>query len=141
VVARYGPPSYWNVRDLQNDLPPGRTDDIACFTLVRRWMDRCCRVHPNCSRPVESILPTRVIDVGADPSPSDSSGALEPFLLESGGRHGRYVALSHRWEADLSFKTTAANIEQHRQCIPLPVLPTTFRDAVVVCSAVGIQYL
>lgn len=141
AAAGYEAHTYRNVHDLQNDVPPGRTDNPACFELVRRWMDSCRLRHPNCSRPMRSTLPTRVIDVGADPLRDDGVGALEPFLFESRGQLDRYVALSHRWEANLSFKTTLANLDEHKQCIPLSTLPNTFQDAVVVCRAVGIQYL
>ena len=90
----------------------------------------------------KSSLQTRVIDVGPNTLPSSNSNR-EPFLFESGGRVvvGRYVTLSHRWEPSLSFKTTKANLERHKQAIPLWALPATFRDAVIVCRKVGIRDL
>lgn len=132
----YHPAEFENVYQLQKDAPP-RTDDPACFELICMWIQSCSLVHPNCSRPVaQASLPTRVIDVG-----SGGSSHGDPFLFESGGNAGGYVTLSHRWEPNLSFKTTLASLEEHKQSLPLSALPATFRDAVIVCRKVGIQYL
>lgn len=61
--------------------------------------------------------------------------------MESNGKCGRYVTLSHRWPPNLSLKTTSQSIDQHRQGIPLSRMPATFRDAVIVCRKLGIRYL
>ena len=132
--AGYEPPEWENAYDLQRDAP-ARTDDPACFELVRTWIQKCCYRHPNCSRATSTRLPTRVICVGED------GNATNPFLLETNGEEGLYVALSHRWGSDLTFTTTLANLETHKRGMALRTLPATFRDAVVLCRKVGIKFL
>jgi hypothetical protein len=59
-------------------------------------------------------------------------------------KRGKYFALSHRWGSPAQhrkFCTYTSNIEQHRQGIELDELPQTFRDAVHITRALGIQYL
>jgi Heterokaryon incompatibility protein (HET) len=124
-----------------NDLPP-RTDDDNCFELARTWINSCVHSHRRCVRLQDTRLPSRVLDVGIHNSPWD------PYLLESNGKCGRYVTLSHRWPPNLSsmapnlsLKTTSQSIDQRRQGIPLSRMPATFRDAVIVCRKLCICYL
>jgi len=132
--AGYEPSEWENAYELQRDAPT-RTDDPACFELVRTWIQKCCHRHPNCSRPTSTKLPTRVICVGEYGNPAN------PFLQETNGEEGVYVALSHRWGSDLSCTTTLNNLENHKRGIALHTLPATFRDAVVLCPKVGIKFL
>jgi hypothetical protein len=118
--------------DLQRDLA-ARTDDDSCFNLVRVWIDCCTHGHPRCQRDSDLILPTRVIDVGL--------GSRSTSLVESAGKKGPYVTLSHRWGGTLPFKTTKANFGEYKREIPLARMPDTFRDAIILCRRLGIQYL
>ncbi|KAK3901277.1 HET-domain-containing protein [Staphylotrichum tortipilum] len=138
VEAGYGPPpemSQAEMHTLLYDLP-GRSDDPACFALVRRWVGECAASHPNCGQRGEVVLPTRVLDLTPG-APGDGV-----VLVETGGAmRGRYVTLSHRWDAALGCKTTRGNLGDRRRGIELVGLPTTFREAVVVCCEVGVRYL
>jgi Heterokaryon incompatibility protein (HET) len=116
------------------DLPP-RLDDPACFDSARELVHACAGSHPQCTRPSNPQLPTRVIDVG----PPD--GSQQPFLQEYVGGGGRYVTLSHRWGQNLTLKTTQANINEHRKRIELSQMPATFKDAVMVTKRLGLRYL
>jgi Heterokaryon incompatibility protein (HET) len=121
--------------DLQYDVSE-RTDDERCFELARIWSDTCIHLHPRCARSQNPQLPNRVVDVGLTDSQTD------PYLFETKGlKCGQYITLSHRWPPNLNFKTTSLNIDRHRHGMPLPQMPTTFRDAVIVCRKVGIRYL
>ncbi|KAK3900309.1 HET-domain-containing protein [Staphylotrichum tortipilum] len=134
VEEGYAPPEYSGLRVLQFDLP-ARTDDARCFGLARGWMAACeGGRHGNCSRKAETTLPTRVLDV-------EGTGGV--VLVETGGgMTGRYATLSHRWEAVLRCRTLRGNLEEHKRGEGLMrALPATFREAVVMCREVGIQYL
>jgi hypothetical protein len=74
-----------------------------------------------------------VIDVGLDSS--------SPRLIESAGRRASYVTLSHRWGGTQPFKTTEANLLEHKREIPLVGIAVMFRDAIILCRRLGIQYL
>ncbi|ORY06362.1 hypothetical protein BCR34DRAFT_490187, partial [Clohesyomyces aquaticus] len=89
--------------------------------------------HPRCSQAGSTVLPTRVIDVGEEKSP--------PFLLETNGAHGQYLALSHRWPISLKYKTIMTNLAQHCREMQLESFPATLRDSLIVCRNVGIRYV
>lgn len=124
--------------------------------VARKWLDHCGRHHELCTRDSgPPPLPTRVIDV---------TSRAEPFLLETGGEHGDYVALSYCWgrvrNPDMmtigptsKFKTMntrmkmsphdhlAPNLEQHKVGIAFAAMPPTIQDAVSVSRRLGIPYL
>ncbi|KAI8215487.1 hypothetical protein K4K52_006247 [Colletotrichum sp. SAR 10_76] len=103
------------------------------FDLLREWADDCDQNHSGCHRDL-SKLPTRVIDVGL-------GGQQEPRLVEMDGEIGRYMTLSHCWGLHPVIQTTSLTIGDHLKELPLSKLPNTFRDAVIVTRAMGIQYL
>lgn len=95
----------------------------------------------------ETPLPTRVIDVGSKISVNlNDLGSVtadqdDIRLIESGGEHGRYVALSHCWGQLLSFTTNKETYSTRKQCISQREIPETFRDAILMTRKLGIQYL
>lgn len=107
--------------------------------MISRWLQDCEMNHPECrsQQPLDPILPARVLDVG------DTNRS--PSLVISEGQKGKYMCLSHRWgEPDSTHKrlvTTRNTLAQFISEIPLHTLPLTFRQAVEVTRAVGIQYL
>lgn len=106
-----------------------------CFETARSWLADCVDNHTQCKPLREPPLPTRVIDVGL-------GGSRDPFLLESSGQTGKYIALSYCWgKNDRVLKTTAQNLESHKKRIPFASLPKTLQDAVTISRRLGIQYL
>lgn len=82
-------------------------------------------------------MPTRVIDVGEE-------GEREPFLIESNGQTGQYVALSYCWgnpKFNDVFKTTTQNYDKHKRCIEFESLPRTLQDAITITRGLGLKYL
>ncbi|KAJ9624451.1 hypothetical protein H2203_005186 [Taxawa tesnikishii (nom. ined.)] len=106
--------------------------------VIRLWMSACATKHKRCAAPARSSLPRRVIQV------QSHAGECRlclvetsiPFILS-----GQYVALSHCWGSRQPLKTTSKVLEQHRQQIPWDDPPKTYQDAVLVCMALGFQYL
>ncbi|KAH6847555.1 heterokaryon incompatibility protein-domain-containing protein [Chaetomium sp. MPI-CAGE-AT-0009] len=85
----------------------------------------------------ESTFELASVDVEGQFFPSRRPTAA-PFC----GEKERYAALSHRWGAEIRRLTTeTATLGQRMQEIPFADLPKTFRDAVTVCRALGIEYL
>ena len=100
------------------------------------------------SPPVDgSFLPTRLLDLGSEGSPSlrlivtkddeEITGADAP--------RRRYAALSYCWgpavEARKQLLTTKDNVEIHLSGIERDKLPRTISDAVEVCRSLDIRYL
>lgn len=116
------------------------TGSEATFKLARRWLEECTsssHTHTSCPRPVETKLPTRILDVG----PPDGSSEQPVQLRVTDGERGTYIALTHCWGHTLPLTTTKKTFEERLISIPLPTLPQTFQDAVVIARRMGVRYL
>jgi serine/threonine protein kinase len=107
--------------------------------VLRHWLQDCdsthaCRAGSEHRSDSDTRMPIRLIDVG---STSDSTVRL---WETSPNDTGDWVALSHRWGTQ-KYCTTPENVQQHLNGIDIDVLPATFRDAVKVTRALGLQYL
>lgn len=80
-------------------------------------------------------LPSRVLDVDAPHSPSKLS------LVESSGRRGFYVTLSHVWGQQKVIRTTMATINERKQSISFDSLSQTFQDAVSIVRKLDIRFI
>lgn len=106
------------------------------YDIARRWLRRCSENHELCPKDVDSLLPTRVIDIG--------SSSRDPTLyIPAPGTRGKYAALSYCWGTDQAVTLTGQRLhERHsRVTFPLRTLPRTLRDAMVVASHLGFQYI
>lgn len=111
--------------------------------VVRDWIESCEHRHQHCRRRRSSdsdgsgvALPTRVIDV----SGQDMSAIR---LCDGSGKHGRYVALSHRWVSGPmpQWVTTKTVLESRQEPFSLQSLPASIVDAVRVTRKLGVRYL
>ncbi|KAF2816918.1 HET-domain-containing protein [Mytilinidion resinicola] len=103
--------------------------------VLSEWLNDCDKNHSACKRG-NKTLPTRVVNVG-----EKSAEGYDPFLHISSGEVGQYAALSHCWGKTTFLKTTKSNVTQHQSRIPFTALPINFQHAVIVCRAIGIQYI
>jgi hypothetical protein len=100
---------------------------------MKDWLSTCQKEHRRCPQQEDSRLPTRVIDVG--------TSTREPRLVVTGGRSGKWTALSHCWGSYRPLKTESKTLESYCKSLPLSALPPTFRDAIIITRALGVQYL
>jgi len=117
---------------------PGRMRTLDCrsslaMRRIHQWLDSCNADH-KCT-PVLPALPTRVLDLGHEPR---SQGIK---LVETEGRTGRYIALSHCWGTSHRITTTQSTLEVMKHGIPLSELPKTFQEAVLISKDLGVSYL
>ncbi|KAJ9605660.1 hypothetical protein H2200_009509 [Cladophialophora chaetospira] len=82
-------------------------------------------------------MPTRVIDLG------DSSTATEPKLCITGGRHGRYMALSYSWGEGVRHKIQLEKktIEPFQTAIPEQNMTCSHREALGIARNLGYRYV
>jgi hypothetical protein len=114
-------------------LPDPKSD--AGFSIIKSWIDDCIERHETCGETKATPLPTRVIDISTRP---------EPFLLETQGAEGRFVALSYIWGNDQSrrpLRTTAQNLQSRHEEIKLSDFPQSFKDAIWITKQLGIDYI
>src|SRR2546429_4474745 len=107
----------------------------ANINITNNWIQSCSTTHRICRNLEDTVLPTRVIDVGSP------DGSKEPFLFISEGCVGRYIALSYCWGGEQSIKTTVDSLEAHKRKIELSTLSQSLQDAVTVTRKLKIQYL
>ncbi|KUJ24209.1 HET-domain-containing protein, partial [Mollisia scopiformis] len=97
-------------------------------------MDNCLTTHEGCKKDI-SGLPHRVLDL------REFSTVGKIKLVETEGMKDMYACLSYCWGTDNNFVTTPNNLPVFMTGIPWPDLPQTYKDAVIVASKLGIQFL
>ncbi|OAL35153.1 hypothetical protein AYO20_05630 [Fonsecaea nubica] len=106
---------------------------------IKKWLKDCndghdCNRSHSCSdKPSSPPLPTRVVDVNG---PGDTIR-----LVETNGRHGHYVALSHCWGLSHRITTTKKTYADNCKGISLDGLPATFQQAVTITRELGVPFL
>jgi hypothetical protein len=110
----------------------------ATVNVMQGWLEDC-RSNHHCSHRSNGPLPlpTRVLDVS-----SSTPGVVK--LVEVRDRpeiSDYYVALSHCWGLNQSFKTTNRSLRHHKAGIDVRLLPKTFRDAIDITRLLKIRYL
>ncbi|PQE24439.1 heterokaryon incompatibility protein [Rutstroemia sp. NJR-2017a BBW] len=63
------------------------------------------------------------------------------MLLETGGKRGSYLTLSHRWGERPKTEPTKDNFDRFKQALPMDELPPTFKDAITATRQLGLQYI
>lgn len=117
-------------RPIQSD--PMSNESIC---MIQGWIQECDTSHPKCHQHSNGKLPTRLIDVGS----ADES--TQPRLVNSDGRSGHYVALTHVWGGLVPVRTLKESLVKYMCKLPLPFLPSNFTDAITITRRLGIQYL
>jgi hypothetical protein len=133
---------------LRLESPPQR--ESLCpdnIKFLRKALEMCTS---GCHPPAKtSFLPTRLLDLGADPAShtprliitADSLGPGTQIPAES----VQYAALSYGWgsraDAAAQTKTEPSNLHQRLRAIPTHDISAVMQDAVRVCKALSVRYL
>ncbi|MCJ1395666.1 hypothetical protein MMC18_008552 [Xylographa bjoerkii] len=115
-------------------------------SLMKSWIEECCRNHPECAGNLRQMptmsnisppLPKRVLQITGDPANPHIR------LYETNGAQGEYVALSYCWgrSATSNFLTTTSTISARKAGISIHDLPKTYIDAIHITQSLGAQYL
>ncbi|KAG4428236.1 hypothetical protein IFR05_016281 [Cadophora sp. M221] len=139
-----GPPNYRLSTDpgVWGVLPASSTAvvhpnplDPSTIARLQTWIKICDQEHEDCHDESLPVLPTRVLDLG-EPG---FTGNVK--LVETNGRHGQYIALSHCWGTSNSFLTTRDTIESRKNGFLPDQAPATFREAIMLARRLEIRYL
>ena len=93
--------------------------------------------HESCPKVDSLAIPAkRILDLAGA-----ATGIVR--IVETAGRTGRYVALSHCWGDPTRhpIKSTQATLNDHMSGIAMSRLPRSFSDAIRVCLHLDIEYL
>ena len=117
------------------------TNSWQTFNDIHYWLSQCTYTHGKCGARLKAELnepPTRLLYVGA--FEADSKVYLRPSGQLS-NRNTTYATLSHCWGSYMSIKLQTTNADEFSEGIAITALPQTFRDAVGLVKALGIDYL
>ncbi|KAF2143125.1 uncharacterized protein K452DRAFT_247513 [Aplosporella prunicola CBS 121167] len=107
--------------------------------LLQSWLDTCRRSHPGCGGTNPMVMPTRLIDLGENPS-----GNQKPRLFLADGKPGRYVALSYSWGNGARHKVMLTNdtLKAYQKDIPEnDDMSLTHREALQIAREFKYQYI
>lgn len=111
-------------------------------STIRHWLNECKTQHTRCRKTLNprSLLAARILAVQRD---RDGYSVRLVSTHDLDIHHAEYVVLSHVWGGiDIPCKTTTENIERYyTQGIKYSTLPPTFRDAILITFAIGMQYI
>lgn len=121
------------------DAETGDGNSAVAFDRLRLWYHECLEKDARCEMPLDPSwkggqLPTRVIDVGSDPS-------RPPRLIEMKGRDGTYAALTYCWGIPRAFMTRRETYRERLAGFEVEDLPPTIRDALIVTRELEIPFL
>lgn len=99
-------------------------------------LGECSRDHPQCARCSESLLPSRIIDLGPP------GKTTEPRLkINNKSEIGHYACLSYCWGGAQEYMTTQANIDGYLKSLSLSSLSKAIQDAIKVTRMLHLRYL
>lgn len=97
--------------------------------LVNKWLEVCIDTHTSCKRTEEHPLPTRLIDVGCNPSHLVLTSHILITTRPTYGGTRDFLKLEEK------------SLEQFLEAIPEDELSKTCRDAICITRKLGLQYL
>jgi hypothetical protein len=110
-------------------------DDIMAKAVIAH-LGECSRDHPQCARCSESLLPSRIIDLGPP------GKTTEPRLkINNKSEIGHYACLSYCWGGAQEYMTTQANIDGYLKSLNLSSLSKTIQDPIKVTRMLHLRYL
>ncbi|KAH7077394.1 heterokaryon incompatibility protein-domain-containing protein, partial [Paraphoma chrysanthemicola] len=120
-----------------------RTDAFEVLQQARGWIHQCQDHHTKCrARDSDAegsgFVPTRLIRVNT------VDGVLKSVRLREHGEidsKSKYLTLSHCWGAAKSILLEQNSLTKFRSAIPLAQLPKTFKDAMLVTTQLGYEFV
>ncbi|OTA58432.1 HET-domain-containing protein [Hypoxylon sp. EC38] len=119
------------------------TKDKHRADIITEWLANCLQ-HPKCRETASGSQ----FDVFNQPLPArcvhikfDSGGNMLFRLDETGGQHGTYVILSHRWNSQTELTRTTTSNYVKRKGGDFGFLPAVFLEAMKVALSQSIQYI
>lgn len=106
--------------------------------LARYWLDQCLAKHVKCRESKPNHIPTRLLCLDS----AGDTGCVRLYKTTDEDIGLGYCTLSHCWGGATDILTlTSQNITSLFNSIKIEHLPKTFRDAIEVTKALGLEYL
>ncbi|KAI1880380.1 hypothetical protein JX265_002001 [Neoarthrinium moseri] len=101
--------------------------------LCKKWLQACQSNHPTCQVASPGPLPTRLIYIGGS--------CLKLCITEHIPQQSQYATLSHCWGLRKFTTLTTGNLSSFLNEIPVDALTKTFKHAVQITRALGLEYI
>jgi hypothetical protein len=112
------------------------TSSPSTLALARRWLNECLSDHPKCRTSAKAFIPTYLVDVGQEMSPTPRLCRGEDLPAGS-----KYMTLSHCWGQEQTARLLEDRLEHMLKGIGFNSLSKTFQDAITVVQRLGQRYL
>ena len=117
--------------------PPINSSDPKVTALIQAWSSECFKKHTRCHQKPSLYRPPRLIEIRQDRIRLTTTGNTDDNNFET-----PYATLSHCWGKNPTFlRLTEQNLHRLHDAIDLHELPKTFRDTIVLCRRLNLQYL
>ncbi|KAG9233019.1 heterokaryon incompatibility protein-domain-containing protein [Amylocarpus encephaloides] len=121
-------------------LPRG--DKVSTLTHLREWLEASEKdLNSWSDRLRNTVLPTRVLDLGSTGGDTPPSPDADLCLWETSEATDRYATLSYFWGGYTDFGTLKSNLKERCSKIKFLEMPSLFQQAVTVTRGLGIRYL
>ena len=104
------------------------------FNLAKTWLKECRQTHLFCEALISSFNPTRLVHIV-------DRNLVRVVLSQEQTTYHSYAAFSHCWGKAKTVKLLGANMQVLLHGIPILGLPVSYKEAVLVCQALGISYI
>ena len=104
------------------------------FNLAKTWLKECRQTHLFCEALISSFNPTRLVHIV-------NRNLVRVVLSQEQTAYHSYAAFSHCWGKAKTVKLLTANMQVLLHGIPILDLPVSYKEAVLVCQALGISYI
>lgn len=117
------------------------TSSEPTFELAASWLSECITEHATCNHvlTLSDQLPTRLVEIESVNMHGDIRARL--CYGDSLAPGIAYVTLSHCWGKEKFLTLTSENTTAWAESLPTDKLPQTFRDAMIITSKLGYQYI
>jgi hypothetical protein len=102
--------------------------------LPMRWYRECMASHSVCAPPDPTFRPTRLIEI-------NNENSVKLVITKNEDVHEPYVAFSHCWSKAKTLKLIQENLLQLQSWFSDPKLPTSYKEALLVCRSMGFRYI
>ncbi|KAK6850694.1 HET-domain-containing protein [Apiospora arundinis] len=127
------------LKRIRGRVPSLKSLSPANSTAIKAYLKNCSETHTICRLNQNTELPSRLVDVEAEPK---GVRLVRTDNLPAGTS---YTALSHVWGSPRTtppfLVTTLKNLSSMKEFVQLESLPQTFQDAVETTRALGLRYV
>ncbi|KAK3690542.1 heterokaryon incompatibility protein-domain-containing protein [Podospora appendiculata] len=125
-------PDPWGIFPIEGEIITGSGPD-SCHRVAAKWIRRCVTTHSCCRTGADQPLPSRLVEI--------DKHLRNLKVVETKGKTGRYMCLSHCWGTKHTFETTAETLPRFLKGFPYTDMPTVYREAVKMAHMMGVKYL